>query len=268
MDQHFKKEIDNLPPLPESVREIERVYHDADSSFDALKHVIEQDPMLTANILKVANSPFYGFDRQITSIKQAISLFGKDMIRCFALDHGIRQSFTIDLSAYGITPESFKLSSEKQLSLVMHWLFKKESRSISLLAPAAFLVDLGRIVISRHLISTGRSSLIPTIIAEGESIETAESTACGTTATDITATIFNHWHFEANLIALIRHAEQPETLTGNERRLAAQLKAVRETVTCNGEITEASLARARETIAAFDLDIEAFEGAVTRIANL
>jgi hypothetical protein len=52
-----------------------------------------------------------------------------------------------------------------------------------------------------------------------------------------------------------------------DREMAAELKAVRETVMPNGEITEASISTAKETIEEFGLDLAGYERALDRILN-
>lgn len=268
MEAGLQKNIDNLPPLPESIQAVEKVYHDKESSFVDMKQVIEQDPMLTANILKAANAPMYGFNREIKDVQQAISLFGKDAVRSFALETAVQQSFALDLSPYGMNEQDFKNASEKQMALVINWLIRKEPKSLALLAPAAFMVDLGRVVISRFLIEEGKADAITKATQRGADIDIAEREACGSQTTDITATIFNHWHFEPELIHLIRYSDDPESLSDDEQHLAAILKSVREAVNPNGTITDDSLENARETIEEFDLDLESFESAVAKVEGL
>jgi len=72
MTEDIIKKIKQLPPLPESAMKIEAVYQDPDSSFNDMVKILENDPLLTADILKAANSPLYGFSREINAISQAV----------------------------------------------------------------------------------------------------------------------------------------------------------------------------------------------------
>ena len=76
MNDAILKQIKQLPPLPETAVKIEAVYQNPNSTFEDMVKILEKDPLLTADILKSANSPLYGFSREITSIAQAVSLFG------------------------------------------------------------------------------------------------------------------------------------------------------------------------------------------------
>ena len=57
MTEEILKKIKQLPPLPESAMQIEEVYQNPDSSFNDMVKILEKDPLLTAGILKAANSP-------------------------------------------------------------------------------------------------------------------------------------------------------------------------------------------------------------------
>jgi HD-like signal output (HDOD) protein len=265
MTKTLLENIDNIPPLPESVQAVERVYNDPDSTLEDMQKAIEKDPILTADILRLVNSPTYGLKNKISSIKQAVSLLGKDTIRTFALGSAVDSSFKVDLSPYGMTKEEFTLACDRQLSLMINWLIRTESKNLSTLAPAAFLVDLGRIIIAKTLIEDDKVGIIEAALMGGEDISQAEKTACGAQTTDVTATLFHKWNFDADTVHLIRYSDDPEGTNPDEQRAAAQLKVVRETVMPNGEITEDSIATAKETIEEFDLDLANYEKALEKV---
>ncbi|MCW8954282.1 MAG: HDOD domain-containing protein, partial [Sulfurimonas sp.] len=73
--------IKSLPPLSTTITEVNRIYADDESTISDMAKAIEHDPMIIANLLKTANSPLYGFGREIKSAAQAVSLFGMGMTR-------------------------------------------------------------------------------------------------------------------------------------------------------------------------------------------
>lgn len=267
MTKTLLKNIESIPALPESVQEIERIYQDQDSTFEDMQKAIEKDPFLTANILKVVNSPMYGMKSNVTSVKQAISLLGKDSIRTFVLASAIDSNFEIDLSPYNMNENQFKLACERQMALMINWLIRRQSKRIAKLAPAAFLVDLGRAIISKTLIEDNKVEEIQNALNSGKDIAAAEKSACGAQTTDVTATLFHKWNLDPDIIHLIRYSDDPEGTIDEDREMAAELKAVRETVLPNGEITDESIETAKETIEEFGLDLESYERALQRVMN-
>ena len=79
-------EIQNLPTLPEVVLRIQELIMSEEGDATLLARIIEQDPSLTAKILKVANSSFYcTTNKKISSISLAITRIGFNEIGHIAL---------------------------------------------------------------------------------------------------------------------------------------------------------------------------------------
>jgi len=264
MTKTLLENIKMVPALPETVQAIEKVYQDENSTVEDMQKIIEKDPLLTADILRILNSSMYGMKNKITSVKQAISLLGKDSIRMFVMS-GTVNSFEIDLSPYKMTQNEFKTACDRQLALTIHWLARRQPQRLSILGPAAFLVDIGRVIISKTLIEDEKVDVIGQAMLSGEDISHAEKTACGAQTTDVTATIFTRWNFDPQITHVIRYSDDPEGTIAEDREMAAELKAIRETVMPNGEITDESIATAKDTIEEFGLDIVSYERALEKV---
>jgi HD-like signal output (HDOD) protein len=265
MTKTLLENIESIPPLPESIQEVERIYQDSESTFEDMQKAIEKDPLLTANVLRLVNSPMYGVKSTISSVKQAISLLGKDAVRSMVLASAVDTNFDIDLSPYNMTKEEFVAACDKQLALTLAWLGRKEPENIAYLAPAALLVDIGRVIIAKTLVEDNKVDIIQQALLAGEDISAAEKTACGAQATDVTATLFHQWGFDPEIVHIIRYSDDPEGATPDEKQMAAELKAVRETVLPNGDITDESIAIAKDTIEEFELDMQSYEQALHKI---
>ena len=151
MNDSIYKKIKTLPPLDDTVIQIQRLCADENSSIGDLTKIIEKDPMLTANILRSANSPLYGFSKEITTIARAISLFGMATIRGFALSSAIKKSFSVNLEPYGITSQDFLNISMIQNALMYNWYSKVKPKNLEILSPASFMLEIGKIVLSHEL---------------------------------------------------------------------------------------------------------------------
>ncbi len=72
--------IDSLFSLPEMALKVNELIQNADPDFQELEDLIIHDPALTATILKLVNSAFFGFPGRIDKISRAISMIGlKDL---------------------------------------------------------------------------------------------------------------------------------------------------------------------------------------------
>jgi HD-like signal output (HDOD) protein len=262
MTEEMLKKIKQLPPLPESAMQIEAVYQDPDSTFNDMVKILERDPLLTADILKAANSPLYGFSREINTINQAVGLFGMGTVRGFALASIVKKSFTLDLSPYGIDGDIFSQMSKKQHALTTSWCLKKEAKLLGILSPAAFLVEIGKVLIAQQIISDKTQQKFKEALLNLENVEAAEREVAGVDTPDVSASIFEHWRFESGLINTIRNCQNPEDAKEEFKRAARILHVTRTAVPLNGIITDESIAAAKELIVKYDLDIESFDKAL------
>lgn len=83
------KGIEDLPPLPDVVRKILGLVDDTDASARDLAQIITSEPSLTAKILKITNSSFYGFRQQVTTISHAVVILGFNEVKNLVLGYSI-----------------------------------------------------------------------------------------------------------------------------------------------------------------------------------
>ncbi len=70
------EDIENLPAFPQITLEITYLLRKESTSSKNLYDLIQKDPVLVSQILKTANSPFYGLHRKVSSLMHAINLLG------------------------------------------------------------------------------------------------------------------------------------------------------------------------------------------------
>ena len=80
--------IEKMPSLPTTVGKVIQLANDINSSAKDILTVIQMDPVLTAKVLKLIHSAFYGMSKKI-SLKQAIVLLGINTIKNLALSSAI-----------------------------------------------------------------------------------------------------------------------------------------------------------------------------------
>lgn len=85
--------IDDLPTLPRTVLKITELVNDPKSSAKDLSRIITDDQVLTARLLKLVNSSFYGFPQRISTVTNAIVLLGFDAIRSLLLTTSVFDLF-------------------------------------------------------------------------------------------------------------------------------------------------------------------------------
>ena len=229
MQDLISKRIKSLPPLNESTLQIQKICNDPDASMRDLTKVVEKDPMLTANILKSANSPLYGFSREISSVDRAVNLFGMTTIKGFALNAAVKNTFKIDLSAYGISENEFANISTTQNSLAINWLNKASNELKKIAIPASFLLEIGKIIISAELIERGEAKNFQAGLKDIKNIRELseyEKEKIGMSSAEATSMIFDKWNLEVDMIDAIYYSVTPEQASNDIKQNALILNIV------------------------------------------
>lgn len=79
-------ESDNIiPAFPSIIIEINRIIGLPETDYKKLSSIIQKDPAISARILKIVNSAFYGMPSQVLSITDAVSILGFDIVHRIAL---------------------------------------------------------------------------------------------------------------------------------------------------------------------------------------
>ncbi len=221
------EEIEKLPPLPQTVQRLKEAYEDEDITAKELEEIIKNDPLLVADILKLANSPYYGFMHEIYDLRHAIVLFGFEEILDFAIMSAIKNSFRIDLTPYGIDEEEFlKLSTLKSRFALL----VDDKNDQSLLKSAAFLSDIGKVIIAKYVKSNNISFLLEDTFSLID-IDNLEKELLGFNTLEVTGAIFEKWNFDKRLIDIILSSKEC-----SENEIAKSLYIIRENLNIKGEI--------------------------------
>jgi len=78
--EKLEKNAFDLPTLPEVASQVLALTVDPEATTDRLKTIIQQDPVLTTRVFKVANSAAFGTSRRIESLSQAIAWLGLNSV--------------------------------------------------------------------------------------------------------------------------------------------------------------------------------------------
>ncbi len=93
LDRQKISHISALAPLPELAQKIMEITHEPTYSPKKLAELIKQDQSLTARILKIVNSAYYGFHRKIGNIDRAIVILGFNEITNITIAACLMQVF-------------------------------------------------------------------------------------------------------------------------------------------------------------------------------
>jgi len=241
MLEEIAERIKSLPPLPKSFHQMSLICQDPDASVNDLARVIEEDPMMVANLLKVANSPLYGFRREIKSVVQAVSLFGMSTTRSLVMDMSIKKLLHVDMAPYGITPEEFASISSLQSALMLQWFGKVDASKVDLLFLAALLQETGKILIADEIAKNNETFQFRSEIESCSNIADVERMFVRITSSEVTARIFKHWKFDKTMVEAIEYTDTLGAASDAIRPYAFALKVVKTAIPLNSPLSERSI---------------------------
>lgn len=142
-------QIDALPSPPTLYQELSDLIQSEYSNVQIISHTIRKDPAMTAKILQLVNSSFFGLRQRVTNVGDAVKLLGRALIHSIALSDSLfRQLSSPHKELSHLWEHSYEVACLAR-QIAMHQELSKD------LADAAFtaglLHDTGKLVLSTRL---------------------------------------------------------------------------------------------------------------------
>jgi HD-like signal output (HDOD) protein len=83
--KRLASELGSLPPLPSLFRELVAELEQPDASIDRVGAIIGKDVAMSAKVLQLVNSSYFGLQRQVTEVGKAVTYLGLDAISALVL---------------------------------------------------------------------------------------------------------------------------------------------------------------------------------------
>ncbi|MBI4942271.1 MAG: HDOD domain-containing protein [Actinobacteria bacterium] len=179
-----------LPKAPEIYLALQRLSRDPAASAADVVAVIEQDVALTAELLKLTNSAFFGLNQPVTSPERAVGLLGLDLVQGLAASGALFSPVDADASIDVARVRQVALRSTsivRQIARAGDW----ERDETSDAALAAMLHDIGHLALA-----TG-----PARAGGGATPEAAPAPACSVARAS--ALLLATWGFSAGVVDLL-----------------------------------------------------------------
>ncbi len=140
--------LKQLPPLPPVVTELIATFGDDDVDVAYISRQISLDQGLTARVLRVANSPFYGLQKKVGTINDALVVLGFRAVRSMVLTLGVNGAFHVD-QCPGFDTQAY-LRHGIGAALAARSLAPLAKSNADLAFTAALLHDIGQLVLASN----------------------------------------------------------------------------------------------------------------------
>ena len=138
----FSLDFDSLPTLPVIVQQVMTEINNTQSSIKDIASIVERDQSMSAKILKLVNSAFYGFPKRIGTISHAVSILGFETVKSLVLGVAILDAFKIQ----EFNMFSFWEHSIKTASLSAHFAKKMNYPSPDESFVVGLIHDIGKLI--------------------------------------------------------------------------------------------------------------------------
>lgn len=214
-DQYIKaitKRIQSLPTLPPVVKKLTTMVESPDVTAKDVGKLISSDQVLSAKVLKLVNSPFYGFPGRISSISHAIILLGFDVIKGVVLSASVFD--VMEKSMEGLWEHS--LGSAIISGTISRALGLKEPEEVS---TAALLHDIGKVLV-RVSLSEDYDQIVRTVEDSGCTFREAELKVIGVDHAEIGAWLSEEWGLPERITVPITFHHDPDKAGKMKDRVA------------------------------------------------
>jgi putative nucleotidyltransferase with HDIG domain len=99
------KKASDLPSMPEVAFEVIRIADQSDSSASTVANTLSQDPSLSARVLRLANSAFYGMSREVNSVQESVVVLGMRTTKSLSLVAASFPWLHMALEGKGLNPK-------------------------------------------------------------------------------------------------------------------------------------------------------------------
>lgn len=212
--------VSDLPPLPIVVHRLLTLMGNENRSARDVVQVVENDAVLTARVLKVANSVTFSRGQTITSLNRAIVHLGEKMVVGIAIGSCTPQIFNQPLEGYqSAAGELWDHSLRTAIATREIGRFSRRPISTDLAFTAGLLHDVGKVVFSELLHSDAYQNA-DSQRGANESFLDLERRLTGTDHAEVGGIIAGHWNLPEPLVAAIRDHHCPSQAPQQDQGIA------------------------------------------------
>jgi len=207
----LKDKLKDLPSLPEVVTKVTELVQNPNSSAAQLGKIISNDSGLTSRVLRMVNSAYYGFPKQISSIQHAITILGFTTIKSLVLSSSIFRIFSpkpgVNTSLdYKKFWKHSLLTAIASKNIYQKLFFRSDENIFS----AAILHDIGKIILDQYDHENYVAALSEAaVFLFGDDILNAEQKHCDVTHQYIGNYVAESWNLPPALSDVIRYHHFP-----------------------------------------------------------
>ncbi|MDI1471336.1 MAG: HDOD domain-containing protein [Thermodesulfovibrio sp.] len=196
------EKIENLPTIPSILRKILGIIEDPKVSLQKISDFVASDPTLTARILKMVNSPVYGFPGRISSVSHAMVILGLNAVKGLLI--GVSVFEVMKKNMVGLWEHSLSSAIYARIIATRKNLSSPEEISV-----AALLHDIGKVILLIAF-KEDYEKIIQSVMAKEGFLHELEKEYFGITHAEVGGFVAKKWNFPLKLTEPIMNHHRPQ----------------------------------------------------------
>lgn len=216
---------DTLPSIPHLYTQLEELLERPDVSMKDVAGVVSADQAMTAKVLQLVNSAYFGLPRKVGSAEQAINFIGLNVVRALVLSAHVFSQLDVAWSVR-VRPDrlwSHSVEVARKAEAIARVEGRPRSEQQEALT-AGLLHDVGVLVLAQHL-RHGYDELLACAEERGIPVDQAEREVLGATHADVGRFLLDLWGLPEPLVAAVGGHHEPLSSFGDAFSAAASVCA-------------------------------------------
>jgi putative nucleotidyltransferase with HDIG domain len=210
--------ISEVPSLPAVVCKLQQFLDDPEVNFKQLARVIECDPGLTANVLQLANSAYFGWQGGIGSVRDAISRLGTKRIFQMVLCMSVAPMVRKPVKGYDLAADKLWEHAVATAICTEKLAAKRRPSAAGHAFTAGLLHDIGKVLLGTF-IEVDDAPIKELVDLDGLSFNEAERMVLGVDHAEAGAHLLERWSLPGEVVQAARWHHEPDQVPDAERDL-------------------------------------------------
>ena len=198
---------EDLPVLETRYRALQRLLDDPEASMSGVAGLVERDIGMTAKLLKLTNSAFFGLRRSVSSVREALQVLGVDTVKALLLMEGFLNQVRLGL------PRGIDLSQVEEGSFAVAGMARKVAQSEApALSDGAFtagLLHLSGLLVAARAQPQAYSDILLRMEHESRSLDELELEVLGVDHAQVGAYLLGLWGLPIAVVEGVRSHLRP-----------------------------------------------------------
>jgi putative nucleotidyltransferase with HDIG domain len=198
--------VQDLPVMPRAYLDLRDELSDPNFSLKKVVRIVEQDVGISAKILQLVNSAFFGLPREVSSIQVAVTYIGAEMLQNLVLSAEVFHVFEKGKAFEGFSFEDLHIHSQLTAKIAGRLLPASAMRDAAIVA--GLLHDIGKLVLAtrtpthfERAIEESRVEMVP--------LYEAEQRLMGVSHAEVGAYLLGLWGLPAPVVEAVAHHHLP-----------------------------------------------------------